>query len=227
MKPEQWQVVQIGRAIVDRVLQENEHRSGEIIAGIDGERFHTYDTHQLVLLLTDGNASAALQIAAMAHDTERFSVPGAGVGYAGDRKGPGYEAYKENHAQKSAAIMREKLANAHIANAIIERVAFLIAHHDDTIEELNRLGDPELETLVAADALSWLNFSAPNYFNGKETKGMVGLVDKMCFMLRKLPQKFWKYLPQIHLREARVLPYLRENAMRIASERGIPVPEFP
>jgi len=182
-------LINIGRDIVDNLLKENKTRSHEIIAGIEGERFHTYDTHKLVLLLTKGHASPELQIAAMGHDVERFSVPNAGKGFIKDRKGPEYEAYKKLHAQKGASIMAERLQQKHVPSKTIRRIVFLISHHDDTSEEISNLKDSELEILAAADMLSWLNFSAPNYFNGRETKGIQGLNDKMCFMLRKLPTK--------------------------------------
>lgn len=97
--------VLIGRAIVDDLLKANEYRSEEIIAGIEGERFHTHDTHELVLLMTNNQASPELQIAAMSHDVERFAIQRTDAWYQGDRTGPAYVAYKKLHAEKGAAIM--------------------------------------------------------------------------------------------------------------------------
>lgn len=219
-------LVKIGRDVVDCLLKENAYRTQEIIAGIDGERFHTHDTHQLVLLLTNGKARSALQIAAMGHDVERFAVPNAGKGFPKDRKGTEYEAYKKHHAQKGATIMAGRLQEAYVPSTVINRVIFLISHHDDTPEEIKKLNDSELEVLVGADSLSWLNFSAPNYFNRKETKGITGLNDKMCFMLRKLPIKYWHYIPHIKLEEPKILPYLKRNVVKIAKELGINPPKF-
>jgi hypothetical protein len=216
-------LVQVGRKIVDELLLENEWRSNEIIAGIDGERFHTHDMEKIVRLLCETTPGPELIVAAMGHDVERFCVPGAGAGYIGVRSGPAYEAYKKNHAIKSAAIIAEKLREKEVDTKSIDRISFLITHHDDTDEEIRSLHDEELDILVAADTLSWLNFSAPNYFNGKETRGIPGLVDKMNFMLRKLPEKYWRYISQIELSEPKVRPYLEERMKAIAEERQTPL----
>lgn len=213
--------VKVGREIVNRFLKENEHRTDEILAGIEGERFHTFDTNRLVLLLSKNKASEALQIAAMAHDCERFTVQGAGRGFRGKRLGKAYEQYKKKHAKKGAAIIANELKKRKAPKSLIEKVTFLVSHHDDTIDEIQKFEDKELEILIAADTLSWLNFSAPNYFNGKEKKGIAGLIDKMDFMLSKLPEKFWKYIPEIKLSEPRVIPYLKERMKIIAAKRGI------
>lgn len=103
---------------------------------------------------------------------------------------------------------------------------FLISHHDDPSEEFEMLHDQKLDVLVAADSLSWLNFSAPNYFNGREARGIPGLIDKMDFMLRKLPERFWVFIPEIKLREPQVAPYLRERVAVISKERGFAPPLF-
>ncbi len=224
--PELPPAVAAGRRVVDRLLSENAHRSGEILAGIDGERFHTEDMDRLVMYLTRSEASDPLRVAAMGHDAERFSVPGAGVGYQGIRSGPEYEAYKKRHAAKSAAIMTEGLRAEGVSEDLIERTGFLITHHDDTREEIRALNDPDLDVLVAADTLSWLNFSAPNYFNGREPQGVAGLRAKMGFMLGKLPDRFFPYLPGVPLTEPAVLPHLADVSRTIATARGIPVPEF-
>lgn len=216
----------VGRDVVDDLLSASAPRSSEIIAGVEGERFHTHDIHRLVLLLTDGKASQALQIAAMGHDAERFAIPGAGSGYSGRRSGPEYVAYKKRHARVSANLITALLREKNVPNEIVEKVHFLITHHDDPLDEIEKLNDQELETLVAADTLSWLNFSAPNYFNGKEERGIPGLLDKMDFMLRKLPEKYWSYVPRIELIESRIFSYLKERVAMIARERNIPVPEF-
>lgn len=223
---DQKMTIDIGRKIVNALLNANAHRSDEIIAGIEGERFHTHDTHAIVLLLTNDKASPALQIAAMGHDVERFTVPGSGEGYKGSRSGPEYERYKKNHAKIGADLMNRELLKENIPQSIRKRIVFLITHHDDTAQEIQHLSDTELEVLVAADSLSWLNFSAPNYFNGREKKGIQGLRDKMIFMLRKLPKQFWSYLPMISLREPKILPYLIESATLVAQELEINPPQF-
>lgn len=215
-------LLKIGQKVVEELLSANEYRSNEIIAGIDGERFHTKDVLALVKMLTNNEASEELQVAALGHDVERFSVPKSGSGYVGRRTGPEYEQYKKKHAESGAKIVSDAL-RAHGANVTsIKKISFLISHHDDTAEEVEKLGDQELNALVAADSLSWLNFSAPNYFNGRESKGIEGLNDKMLFMLRKLPAEFWGFLPKIKLSESKILPFLKENCAKIADERGLP-----
>ncbi|MCL5970613.1 MAG: DUF4202 family protein [Patescibacteria group bacterium] len=216
---EDW--VQIGKEIVDKLLKENEYRSDEILAGIDGEKFHTEDTLKLVLLLTKDKASNALQIAATGHDVERFSVKGSGTGFKNARKGKAYDKYKKNHAKKGAFIMSQKLKEKGAPKELIKHVRFLISHHEDNIEEISKLKDKELDILLASDTLSWLNFSAPNYFNGKEKKGIPGLIDKMDYMLNKLDKKYWKYMLRIKLLEPKVKLYLNDRTKIVARKRSI------
>jgi hypothetical protein len=220
MRGKQDPYIRIGRTIVDELLAANSHRSHEITAGIDGERFHTQDVHDLVRLLSHGKASAALQIAAIGHDIERFTVPGKGGGYQGKRSGPAYEAYKKNHAAEGGRIMAEELIKRTVPKKLAARVQFLISHHDDTIREVEAIGDEELDILVAADTLSFLNSFAYNWLNGVEHSGPEGLADKLQFMLRKLPQKFWSVIPKIELQHPEVLPYLKEQMAAVARERG-------
>lgn len=218
--------VQMTERIVDTIFRENAHRSGEITAGIDGEQYHAHDMERLVMLLTDNTASAALRIAALGHDIERVVELGAGSGYEKSRTGQEYVAYKKRHAARGAEIMAEKLKDAHVSQDVIERVSFLITHHDDMHEDLEALGDAELDVLVAADTLSWFNFSGPNYFNGREKQGEKGLEDKMTFMLEKLPEKFWSYIPKLELKEQQMKEHVVHVSNVVAQRKGIPVP-FP
>lgn len=223
---ENRRLLEIGQQVVTTFFTNNQHRSHEITMGIDGERFHSQDMQRLVLLLSDNKATTELQIAALGHDIERIVVPGAGSGYKGERNGPDYIAYKKRHALKGADIIKQASIDQNFPAEQGERIHFLISHHDDPIEELTALNDPELDILVAADTLSWLNSSAPNYFNGIEQRGEKGLIPKMNFMFRKLPERYWEYIPRIKLKEPKLTQYLIPELTKIAKERNLTVPVF-
>lgn len=218
--------IAISRQIVDRLLQENEQYDSEILAGIEGERFHTYDTPRMAFLVTDGHPSDAFQIAAMAHDIERFTVRGAGGGYQDRRSGKAYEEYKKQHAQKGAEIIGNELKKEHVPQELVDRVKFLIAHHDDPYDDVHAFHDEELEAMVAADTLSWTNSFAPDFFNGRQKSGIPGFLDKLDFMLRKVPERFWKYIPDIDFRVPEMKPYFKRHLEKVAKERGITPPTF-
>lgn len=218
--------IAISRKIVDRLLEKNEQHDSEILAGIEGERFHTFETPRMALLISDGHASEALQIAAMAHDIERFTVRGAGRGYQGRRTGKAYEDYKKEHARRGAEIMGKKLTKERVSQELIDRVKFLIAHHDDPYDDVQAFHDEELEMMVTADTLSWINSFAPDFFNGRQKSGIPGFLDKLDFMLRKIPERFWKYIPEIPFTVPEMKPYFKEHLEYIANERGIAAPTF-
>lgn len=65
----------------------------------------------------------------------------------------------------------------------IDRIYFLILHHDDTGEEIDQIGDEELTVLAAADNLSFFTFIAPDML---QREGEKRLQDKANFMVGKM-----------------------------------------
>ena len=70
---------------------------------------------------------------------------------------------------------------------LVDRINFLIKHHDDTIKEIEIFKDKELERLVAADSLAWFTTTGPTiYFaeGEKRAKNINRLKNKALRELR-------------------------------------------
>jgi hypothetical protein len=111
---------------------------------------HAMDTWRWVLRL-DPEASAAVQIAALFHDVERLLTESeARV----EQHAADYRAFKMAHAAHGAALARQALAATGADEALLDRIADLIATHE-------RPGsDPEKLLLNEADALSFFSLNA-------------------------------------------------------------------
>jgi hypothetical protein len=114
---------------------------------------HALDTWRWVLRL-DGEASTALQVAALFHDVERLTVESEIriEQHAGD-----YPAFKRAHALAGAAITSDALKSVGAAAALVYRVAALVASHESPDD------DPEKSILNEADALSFFSLNAPGF----------------------------------------------------------------
>jgi hypothetical protein len=127
---------------------------------------HALDAWQWLLRL-DAEASQAVQIAALFHDIERLvSEPDVRVEHlAGD-----YQAFKDAHARKGAAMTDAVLADAGVGESVRAHVYELVAQHERTS------ADAELALLNDADALSFLSLNSPgyaDYFGAEQTKKKV------------------------------------------------------
>lgn len=159
---------------------------------------HALDTWQWVLRLEPG-ASLAVQIAALFHDVERLtSEADARPGEAGTGGDGGYGAYKLRHAQASAAVAREALAEVPVPPGTARAAAELIAAHDRpggvqglARQRSGRPGEGELALLEDADALSFLTLNALGYraYHGSERA-----VRKTAWTLRRLSRRGWRQL---------------------------------
>lgn len=151
--------------------------------GIDGEKAHVKDVLRWIEKLAE-NPSLALKLAALFHDIDRVVTPDVGGGFKGDRKSQGYLEYKKAHARRSADYICPRLLKRGVDQQVVERVRFLIIHHDDTGSEVESLQDNELDYLVAADSLAFFTTAAPKFY---EWEGEKRLKDKIRFMIEKMP----------------------------------------
>lgn len=172
-----------GFLLLDNACDANRHREHEIMQGIDGEKEHALVVLSWVRKF-EQNPSQVLQIAALFHDVDRIVTPGAGSGFKGDRKSKAYGEHKKAHAQRSASYIAPLLTKEGVPQASIERITFLIVHHDDTGEEIEQYHDRELSVLVAADSLAFFTSIAPKLY---EAEGEARLKDKVRFMIEKMP----------------------------------------
>lgn len=177
--------------LLNEACEENRRRDTEIMQGVDGEREHAKTVLSWVEKLTE-NPSVELEIAALFHDIDRLVTPGVGGGFKGDRRSVEYEAHKKAHAKRSADYARRKLLQNDVnSRKLVERIGFLISHHDDTGEEVESLKDKELDILVGADTFAFFDSIAPRLY---EAEGEQRLMDKIIFMVEKIPVSAQKIL---------------------------------
>ncbi len=177
--------MKLARVIITQACEENRPRDSEIMQGVDGEKAHAADVAHWVKKLTK-NPSVALQISALLHDIDRVVNPEVGGGFKGSRKSKSYLEHKKAHAKRSADFACTKLFEHGVDEENTERVRFLISHHDDTGEEIEKIQDKELDVLVGADSLAFFTSIAPRLY---EKEGERRIKDKIEFMIEKMPSK--------------------------------------
>lgn len=180
---------------LDFLCENNKYRSGDIQQGVDGEKEHAVIVLQWVNKL-ENNPSVPLQVSAIFHDVDRLITSGQGSGFKGDRNSKEYLTHKKAHAKRSADYVCHKLNEFGLDEKLINRVEFLIEHHDDTLEEINMYKDRDLEILVAADTLAWFSTTGVNLL---KIEGEKRTKDKLRFMLGKTPKFALKLLPKLKI----------------------------
>ncbi len=135
------------------------------------------------------DAGLALRLAAVGHDIER-ALPEEKVVRSAY---PSYDAFKKAHAENSARILRRLLRKYPFDDEIIERVCFLVRHHEFGVE-----GDREVEVLKDADSLSFFECNLPYYL---EREGEEKALERMRWGYRRLSEKGKLLLSQLPLNE--------------------------
>ena len=203
------EVLPLSLKLFNQALRDNIHRDKEIQQGIEGERKHVKEVLKWVKKL-DKNPSLSLKIAALFHDIDRVVTPGVEGGFKGDRKSKAYLLHKRTHAKRGANYTCKKLKECSVDTRIIDRVRFLIEHHDDTLDEVQSFSDKELEILVAADSLSWLASTGPTIYR---KEGNERAKDKLKFMINKLPKFARKILITLPV-ENKTMDRLKTEVLR-------------
>ena len=151
----------IRRLFILKKFAEVEHRiKNEILqvlshSGVPEDYEHALHVLKWVNRLKP-DADFSLRIASIGHDIER-ALPEQKV----ERMNfPAYDDFKRAHAENSATIVNEILSRYPIAQAVIERVHYLIANH-----EFGKEGDLDLTILKDADSLSFFEINLPYYFH--------------------------------------------------------------
>jgi len=151
----------IRRLFILKKFAEVEHRiKNEILqvlshSGVPEDYEHALHVLKWVNRLKP-DADFSLRIASIGHDIER-ALPEQKV----ERMNfSAYDDFKRAHAENSAKIVNEILSRYPIAQAVIERVHYLIANH-----EFGKEGDLDLTILKDADSLSFFEINLPYYFH--------------------------------------------------------------
>jgi hypothetical protein len=181
-------------ALFDRVLIR--HRDAHDLAKplVRADYDHALDTWQWVLRLSP-DADLAVQLAALFHDVERLaSEAGARI----EHHAADYQAFKDAHAERGAALAEALLAWVGVDIETRERAARLIAAHEHRPEP----GDPDaaaLSLLNDADALSFFSLNSAgylDYFGPEATRR------KVAYTLRRLRPRARRHLDGLRLRPA-------------------------
>jgi len=151
---------------------------------------HAEDVFNWITVLSP-TASVELLMAGWLHDCERLIDFEGTTGFKGDRNSPEYLEHKKNHAKRSAELAKTMLQKFNWQDESINRVCFLILHHDDTGEEIDRLGDEELTILAAADSFSFFTYIAPDML---AREGEARLQNKADFMVGKMSPRIRRLL---------------------------------
>lgn len=142
-------------ALFDQVLAQHRalHDLGKPLVRADYD--HALDVWQWTLRLSAG-AGLAVQAAALFHDVERLVTEAdARV----EHRAADYQAFKDAHARAGATMARRALERAGLPPRDVERAAALVARHE------RPGGDPELDLLNDADALSFFSLNSGGFMD--------------------------------------------------------------
>jgi len=149
------------------------------------DRMHSLKAREWVLEM-EPQASSALQIAALAHDIDRTIERRR----AKVKDFATYEEYKKQHAKESANIICEELEKEGFNDNLIERVRYLIEHHEVG-------GDKEANILKDADSLTFFNMDIYPYLKGR---GSERTREKIKFMYERLSDNGKRIVDSIEFR---------------------------
>jgi hypothetical protein len=139
---------------------------------------HAIDTWQWLLRLSPG-ASMALQIAALFHDIERLISEAEHRVEASARD---YQAFKDAHAARGAALTRHILAELGVAKSVVDEATELITAHERPPQ-----GDDEARRFLNdADALSFFSLNSMGFF---DYFGFEHTQSKVAYTLRRLSEE--------------------------------------
>lgn len=194
--------------LLDEACEKNRHRDQEIMQGVDGEKNHALDVYKWVQKIKK-NASMTLKIAALFHDIDRIITPGVGAGFKGNRTTREYIEHKKAHASRSANYICPLFLKNGLNKSFVDRVRFLIQHHDDTGKEIEFINDRELDILVSADSLSFFDTIATALY---KEEGEERLKDKVRFMIQKMP-KLGKRLLESQILENKIFEKIKREVL--------------
>jgi hypothetical protein len=148
---------------------------------------HALDSWQWLLRL-EPEASLATQTATLFHDVERLASESE---RRIEQNARDYLAFKRAHARAGALMARDALERVNAPAEVIDRVAELIATHEDDD------ADPEKRLVNEADALSFFSLNACGFY---DYYGVAHTEKKVGYTLRRLSPHGRRQLRNIRLR---------------------------
>ena len=143
------------------------------------------------------DANETLQIATLGHDIER-AIEERKV----KRKDyQSYDEFKDAHALNSAKIMREIMKEHSMSKAMIEKVFFLVRHHENG-------GTKLADVLKHADSISFFQVGLPFYstrHNFKQTK------ERCLWGLKRLPENLQRIVVKFNYRNPKLSSFIKNK----------------
>ncbi len=143
------------------------------------------------------DANEALQIATLGHDIER-AIEERKV----KRKDyQSYDEFKDAHALNSAKIMREIMKEHSMSKAMIEKVFFLVRHHENG-------GTKLADVLKNADSISFFQVGLPFYHirhNLEQTK------ERCLWGLKRLPKNLRRIVAKFNYRNPKLSSFIKNK----------------
>lgn len=195
-------LVEQGKKLLsDLCIEYKDNDDGEYMQqGMEGEKTHALATLKQVeqiCVVMDRKASDALKLAAIFHDVDRIVNKEKAGGFKGTRGTPEYIAHKKEHAKRSADFICQRLTQITSDRTIIDRVCYLISHHDDdNLDGTETADDFELKCLITADVLDLFNNVIIKLY---AAEGENRTKDKIRFMLKKVPESMRMLIKKLHL----------------------------
>jgi hypothetical protein len=134
---------------------------------------HALDTWQWVLRL-DPAAPLPVQAAALLHDIERLESEAL---TRVEHRAASYDAFKDAHARRGAAIARDLLVAAGMDAASADRAANLVTHHERPGDdgELALLNDADALSFFALNSAGFVDFYGPAHARMKIARSLARL----------------------------------------------------
>jgi len=165
-------------------------------SSVPEDPIHAKNTLEWLLRLKP-DANEALQIATLGHDIER-AIEKRKV----KRKDyQSYDEFKDAHALNSAKIMREIMKEYSINKAMIEKVFFLVRHHENG-------GTKLADVLKNADSISFFQVGLSFYHirhNLEETK------ERCLWGIKRLPKNLRRIVAKFNYRNPKLSSFIKHK----------------
>ena len=177
-------------------------------SSVPEDPIHAKNTLEWLLKLKP-DANETLQIATLGHDIER-AIEERKV----KRKDyQSYDEFKDAHALNSAKIMKEIMKEHNMNKAMIEKVFFLVRHHENG-------GTKLADVLKNADSISFFQVGLPFYstrHNLEQTK------ERCLWGLKRLPQSLRRVVAKFNYRNPKLNSFIKNKIKELDNYNNHPL----
>ena len=177
-------------------------------SSVPEDPIHAKNTLEWLLKLKP-DANETLQIATLGHDIER-AIEERKV----KRKDyQNYYEFKDAHALNSAKIMKEIMKEHNMNKAMIEKVFFLVRHHENG-------GTKLADVLKNADSISFFQVGLPFYHirhNLEQTK------ERCLWGLKRLPQSLRRIVAKFNYRNPKLNSFIKNKIRELDNYNNHPL----